>query len=177
MSSAPILQIPGTTATGSTSVGRRPWRVEWRKHLLRQRDEALGRCAQLEEVWHEAFPKHDFYSRHLKRGWPLEEFDSERWHREIEELAAKQKRDPKMERLRRLIADPSVSFEQAYGELNDPRNRPTPQVVVEAIWLAVRERGLAALQEPATEERLARCDGAARAELKRRLAKFAGDGQ
>jgi hypothetical protein len=35
---------------------------------------------------------------------------------------------------------------------------------------AVRERGLAALKESATAERLERCDAAARAEIERRIA-------
>jgi hypothetical protein len=51
------------------------------------------------------------------------------------------------------------------------RNRPTPKAVVEAIMWCVRDRGLAALDEPANVERLARCDEAARAEIKRRCAK------
>jgi hypothetical protein len=47
--------------------------------------------------------------------------------------------------------------------------RPTPQVVVEAILLCVRERGLAALQEPANQERLLRCDAAARQQINDRI--------
>jgi hypothetical protein len=47
---------------------------------------------------------------------------------------------------------------------------PTPAVTVEAIWLAIRERGLAALEEPATKGRYDNCDEAARTELQRRLA-------
>jgi hypothetical protein len=45
--------------------------------------------------------------------------------------------------------------------------------VVEAVMLAVRERGLAALKEPATVERLERCDAAARAEINQRIEKLA----
>jgi hypothetical protein len=55
---------------------------------------------------------------------------------------------------------------------HDPRNRPTPNVVVEAIMLTVRERGLVALKEPATVERLKRCDAAARAEINQRIEKL-----
>jgi hypothetical protein len=62
-----------------------------------------------------------------------------------------------------------MSYEALYDELL--RNRPTPQSVVEAIMYCVRERGLAALDEPANIERLSRCDAAARAEIKRRCAK------
>jgi hypothetical protein len=38
------------------------------------------------------------------------------------------------------------------------RQRPTPQVTIEAIMYCVRERGLVALDEPENRERLARCD-------------------
>jgi hypothetical protein len=79
-----------------------------------------------------------------------------------------------LKRLRRLMR-PSVTLEQAWNEINDPRNRPTPEVVVEAIMIAVRERGLAALKEPATAERLERCDAAAKAEIERRIAKLRKD--
>jgi hypothetical protein len=48
----------------------------------------------------------------------------------------------------------------------------TPQVTIEAIMICVRERGLAALQEPANRERLSRCDEAARAEIERRIKKI-----
>ena len=65
-----------------------------------------------------------------------------------------------------------VSLEQAWNEINGPRNRPTPNVVVEAIMVAVRERGLVALKEPATVERLKRCDAAARAEINQRIEKL-----
>ena len=68
-----------------------------------------------------------------------------------------------------------LTFEQAYREINDPKNRPTPQVTVEAVILAVRERGPAALKEPANVERLERCDAAAKAEIERRIAKLRKD--
>jgi hypothetical protein len=50
-------------------------------------------------------------------------------------------------------------------------DRPTPDVVVEAIMWCVRKRGIEALDEPANIERLSRCDAAARAEIERRCAK------
>jgi hypothetical protein len=50
--------------------------------------------------------------------------------------------------------------------------RPTPQVVVEAILHGVRERGLAALKEPANQERLLRCDAAARQQINDRIEKL-----
>jgi hypothetical protein len=48
--------------------------------------------------------------------------------------------------------------------------RPTPQVTVEAVLFAVRERGVKALTEPDTLRRLGGCDEAARAEINRRVA-------
>jgi hypothetical protein len=45
---------------------------------------------------------------------------------------------------------------------DDRHRHPTPQVVIEAIKHSVRDRGLAALKEPTTIERLSRCDEAAR---------------
>ena len=50
--------------------------------------------------------------------------------------------------------------------------RPTPQTTIEAIMYCVRERGLAALKEPANVERLSRCDAAAKAEINRRIARI-----
>jgi len=49
--------------------------------------------------------------------------------------------------------------------------RPTPQATIEAIMHSVRERGLGALREPATIERLSRCDADARAWLDRWIEK------
>jgi hypothetical protein len=54
---------------------------------------------------------------------------------------------------------------------DDPTRRPTPQVTVEAIMYAVRQRGVAALKEPANIERLSRCDAAALAQIDTRLKK------
>jgi hypothetical protein len=50
--------------------------------------------------------------------------------------------------------------------------RPTPQTTVEAVMWAVRERGLRALKEPANQERLSRCDAAARAQINERIEKL-----
>jgi hypothetical protein len=58
-----------------------------------------------------------------------------------------------------------------------PQCRPTPEVVVEAMLICVRERGVAALKEPINKARLKTFDSAARAELQRRLAKLAGTNQ
>jgi hypothetical protein len=49
---------------------------------------------------------------------------------------------------------------------------PTPQTTIEAIICAVRERGVAALKEPANIERLLRCNASAQAEINRRIARL-----
>jgi hypothetical protein len=76
-----------------------------------------------------------------------------------------------LKHLRRLM-QPDVTLDQACKEINDPQQRPTPRVVVEAVMLAVRQRGLAALREPAVVERLERCDRAAREEINQRIEKL-----
>lgn len=48
----------------------------------------------------------------------------------------------------------------------------TPQTTIEAVLHCVRERGLAALREPANQERLLTFDEAARAQANRRIAKL-----
>jgi hypothetical protein len=53
-----------------------------------------------------------------------------------------------------------------------PQPPPTPQVTIEAILLTVRQRGLSALKEPANQERLKRCDAAARQQINNRIEKF-----
>jgi hypothetical protein len=70
-------------------------------------------------------------------------------------------------RLRGLL-DKSVSLERAYTEL---RNRPTPEATIEAVKQAVRARGICALNEIQTQERLQRCDADARARLDRWIEK------
>src|SRR6516225_3791330 len=77
-------------------------------------------------------------------------------------------------RLRRLMRD-NVSLASAWAELNDPRNRPTPKATIDAVIHAVRERGLAALKEPVTAERLERCDAAAKAEIEQGIARLRKD--
>jgi hypothetical protein len=47
--------------------------------------------------------------------------------------------------------------------------RPTPQTTIEAIMWCVRERGLAALKERINQERLSRCDAAARQQINKRI--------
>jgi hypothetical protein len=64
-----------------------------------------------------------------------------------------------------------MSLGALYQHFN--KTRPTtPQTTIEAILHCVRERGLAALKEPANIERLARCDAAPQAEISRRIAKL-----
>jgi hypothetical protein len=92
-------------------------------------------------------------------------------HFAAERKAGRQRESVNILRARRLLAD-NISFERAWHELNDPRSHPTPQVTVEAILHCVRERGLAALKEPANIERLSRCDTAAKAQIERRIAKL-----
>ena len=64
----------------------------------------------------------------------------------------------------------TMSIDALYRGLNKPS--ATPQATVEAIMVAVRERGLAALKDAANVERLARCDQAARAQINRRIARL-----
>jgi hypothetical protein len=58
-----------------------------------------------------------------------------------------------------------MSVGELWDRLNDPRSRSTPQSAIEAVMVAVRTRGIAALEEPANIERLSRCDEAARAQI------------
>jgi hypothetical protein len=73
--------------------------------------------------------------------------------------AAVRKKNPKLKRLRELMAD-DISFERAWHELRD--QRPTPEMTIEAVKQAVRSRGVAALSEPSTRDRLQKCDADAR---------------
>jgi len=77
-------------------------------------------------------------------------------------------------RLRRLMSG-DVSLDAAWARLNDFRNRPTPKATIEAVVHAVGKRGLAALKESATAERLDRCDTAAKAEIEQRIASLRKD--
>jgi hypothetical protein len=90
-----------------------------------------------------------------------------------ERKAGRQRESAESLRARRLLAQ-DASLEHALAESNDPRARPTPQVTIEAILYCVRERGLAALKEPANVERLARCDAAAKAQIDKRIGKLIG---
>jgi hypothetical protein len=65
---------------------------------------------------------------------------------------------------------PIVELERLIATVAD--GRPTPQSTIEAVMYCVRERGLAALREPANQQRLATFDDAARAEVNMRIAKL-----
>jgi hypothetical protein len=64
----------------------------------------------------------------------------------------------------------NMSIDALCGALNTRSS--TPQATVEAIMVAVRERSLAALEEAANVERIARCDRYARAHLNPRIARL-----
>jgi hypothetical protein len=64
----------------------------------------------------------------------------------------------------------TMSIDALYRALNS--FRATPQTTVEAIMPAVRERGLAALEEPANVKRLARCDQVARRQINERITRL-----
>jgi hypothetical protein len=60
-------------------------------------------------------------------------------------------------------SDTDVSLERAYEQMM--KARPTPNVTIEAVRQAVRDRGVSALDEKQTRERLQQCDPAAIAEI------------
>jgi hypothetical protein len=74
--------------------------------------------------------------------------------------ARRRRRDPN--RLQRLVDD-DVSVERAYEQMM--KARPTPNATIETVKQAVRDRGVSALDEKQTRERLQRCDPAAIAEI------------
>jgi hypothetical protein len=64
----------------------------------------------------------------------------------------------------------TTSIDALYRALNTCSS--TPQTTVEAIMVAVRERGLAALEEAPTVERLVRCDQVARRQINERITRL-----
>jgi len=72
--------------------------------------------------------------------------------------------------------DPKISIEALYYYLQDPAKHPTPQSTVEAIMYSVRARGLAALKQPETVERLSRCDINALDQINDRISKLQDQG-
>jgi hypothetical protein len=65
-----------------------------------------------------------------------------------------------------------MSIDGLWHVLNYERQQPTPQTTIEAIMYCVCERGLAAMKEPANQERLSRCDAAARQQINERIARL-----
>ena len=63
-----------------------------------------------------------------------------------------------------------MSLDALWVQLSQARR--TPQTTIEAIMYSVRERGIAALKEPANVERLRRCDAAALAQIDARISKL-----
>ena len=70
----------------------------------------------------------------------------------------------------------TLSLDALWNNLNDPQRYPTPQSTIEAVMYSIRERGLAALQEPNNKERLATCDDAARKQIDERIERMRGKG-
>jgi hypothetical protein len=64
----------------------------------------------------------------------------------------------------------TMSIDAFYRAVNTRSS--TPQTTVEAIMVAVRERGLAALEEAANVERLVRCDQVARRQINERITRL-----
>jgi hypothetical protein len=112
----------------------------------------------------EAFaPLRDDLPRAEKKKPPADEYDglSSTFAKLCREADEKQRRklpDPRLERLRRLMDD-DVSIERAWHEINHPTDRAAASTL-EALMLALRERGAAALAEGPVRQRLAQLDRA-----------------
>ncbi|MFZ2081758.1 MAG: hypothetical protein WAV38_34920 [Xanthobacteraceae bacterium] len=65
-----------------------------------------------------------------------------------------------------------LSLDALWNNINDPRRYATPQSTIEAILYCVRARGIAALEEPNNKERIARCDAAAKQQIKAAIARM-----
>ena len=91
------------------------------------------------------------------------------YHRDRAGRLAVEMEPGRLARLRRLMED-DVTLDRAWHVINT--YRPTPEVTIEAIKVANRDRGLDALKEPATQQRLRHCDADARARLDHWLADF-----
>src|SRR5262249_43179053 len=76
--------------------------------------------------------------------------------READEKQRRKLPDPRLERLRRLMDD-DVSIERAWHEIYHPTDRAAASTV-EALMLALRERGVAALAEGPVRQRLVQLD-------------------
>ena len=153
--------------------------VRWRKLLLRRRWELSFIRQSFARMWRQHFPHHDCVTLQFKRTAQSRAesyWDAPSWKTAARAYHEERKfndrqPDPKTAQLRWLLSD-SVSPNAAYRELNASENRPAPQTTVQAIMWCVRERGLAALKEPANLERLLRCDAAAKAEINARIGRL-----
>ena len=61
--------------------------------------------------------------------------------------------------------------------MNALAHSQTPQTTIEALMYSVRDRGLSALKEPASVERLSRCDAAACSQINNRISKLIAAGR
>jgi hypothetical protein len=158
--------------------------VRWRKLLLRRQWELSFICESFAGMWSQHFPHHDVLTLRLERRpqsraesyWDAESWKrAARWYHENRQgRTLITEPDPQqVRRVPRLLSN-DVSLDAVWRELNAPKNQPTPQVTVEAVMLCVRERGIAALQEPDNKERLSRCDAAARRQINERIGRLLG---
>ena len=140
------------SATGRNDRSRRS-ATSWRKILLQNR-------AALLRVWPRYFPQHDFATL--------------RPNQSIAKLLPPPGWDDHWAEAARAYRD---ECEKSLGDVarNVVRQSwPTPQSTVEAVMLSVHERGLAALEEPDTLERLSRCDASAHEKINRRITALKG---
>jgi hypothetical protein len=161
--------------------------VHKRKQLLHER-------AQLSEQWDQQFPLHDFgtlqYDIDHVEGDPVrahwrkvaqDAWNGPGWGQAAREyhkargdrVLIVETPPEQLARLRKLMAK-KLSLSQLWYELNNPRDRPTAETVVEAILHCVRVRGVRALDEAANIERLGRCDAAAITEIDARVVRIKG---
>jgi hypothetical protein len=161
--------------------------VRERKRLLRHR-------AQLLDAWERAFPAHDLTTGRLRCdvghavnvndpvGAHWRKVTQDAWNNPDWTKAAREYHKARIDRVLvvetkqeqlvwlRELRDGNVPLDRLWHELNGARSRPMLQVTIEAILSCVRERGIAALNEPVNIERLSRCDAGALAQIDARLA-------
>jgi hypothetical protein len=133
--------------------------------------DAMGQDA-VEGLMVQAFaPLRDDLPRAEKKEPPADdEYDglSSTFAKLCREADEKQRRKvPRFKRLCRLMDD-DVSIERAWHEINHPTDRAVASTV-EALMLGLRERGVAALAEPAVRQRLAQLSEAQVVEVGDRL--------
>ena len=76
------------------------------------------------------------------------------------------------EQVERIAAEYKAEAEREAKRKPVSAGHKTPQVTIEAIMIAVGERGPAALQEPVNIERLSRCDNSAIEQIDERIRKL-----